>query len=133
MQKFLILAAAGEPEVYIPRSAYSSGEGQILLFLGLLGLGLLAMAVWTAVQKLLQWHRNNRAPRLTVSAAVTDKRTREYRSRYLDSLTCYVTFATEDGLEREMEVDPLLYETLRTGEQGKLTLQGTRFLGFERI
>ncbi|MBQ4606168.1 MAG: DUF2500 domain-containing protein [Clostridia bacterium] len=117
----------------ILRPGSSAAEGQILLFLGLLGLGLLAMAVWTAVQKLLQWHRNNRSPRLTLSAAVTDKRTREYRSRYLDSVTCYVTFATEDGLEREMEVDPLLYETLRTGEQGMLTLQGTRFLGFERM
>ena len=117
----------------ILRPVSSAAEGQILLFLGLLGLGLLAMAVWTAVQKLLKWHRNNRSPRLTLSAAVTDKRTREYRSRYLDSVTCYVTFATEDGLEREMEVDPLLYETLRTGEQGMLTLQGTRFLGFERM
>ena len=133
MQKFLILAAAGEPEVYIPRSAHSSGEGQILLFLGLLGLGLLAMAVWTAVQKLLQWHRNNRAPRMTLSAAVTDKRTREYHSRYRDSATCYVTFATEDGTEREMEVDQFLYEALSAGDQGKLTFQGTRFLGFERM
>lgn len=117
----------------ILRPGSSAAEGQILLFLGLLGLGLAAMAVWTAVQQLLQWHRNNRAPRLTLSAAVTDKRTREYHSRYRDSLTCYVTFAAEDGTEREMEVDQFLYETLSAGDQGSLTFQGTRFLGFERM
>ena len=44
----------------------------------------------------------------------------------------YVTFQVESGDRMEFEVDGSDYGLLVQGDIGKLSFQGTRYLGFER-
>lgn len=44
----------------------------------------------------------------------------------------YVTFQVESGDRREFRVTGSEYEMLSEGDKGKLTFQGTRYLGVER-
>ena len=44
----------------------------------------------------------------------------------------YVTFQVESGDRMEFEVDGSDYGLLMQGDIGKLSFQGTRYLGFER-
>ena len=44
----------------------------------------------------------------------------------------YVTFQVEIGDRMEFEVDGSDYGLLMQGDIGKLSFQGTRYLGFER-
>ena len=46
--------------------------------------------------------------------------------------TYYVTFEVESGDRMEMCVDGQQYGMLAEGDSGKLTFQGTRYLGFDR-
>ena len=46
--------------------------------------------------------------------------------------TYYVTFQVESGDRMEFEVDGSDYGLLVQGDIGKLSFQGTRYLGFER-
>lgn len=73
---------------------------------------------------------NNSQPRLTVNAKVISKRTRvtgEHTSTYY-----YVTFEVESGDRMELVVKGHESGMMIEGDQGKLTFQGNRFLGFER-
>ncbi len=44
----------------------------------------------------------------------------------------YATFQVESGDRMEFQVQDTDYGLLVEGDRGKLTFQGTRFLGFER-
>ena len=88
-----------------------------------------------------QWNRNNRSPRLTMDAVVTEKRqdTVEYRHfwrrgiRFTTSDTFYyVTFWLESGDRLELHVSRKQFGSMVEGDRGRLRFQGTRFLGFER-
>ena len=88
-----------------------------------------------------QWNRNNRSPRLTMDAVVTEKRqdTVEYRHfwrrgiRFTISDTFYyVTFQLESGDRLELHVPHSQFGYLVEGDRGEMTFQGTRFLGYER-
>lgn len=46
--------------------------------------------------------------------------------------TYYATFQVESGDRMELEVDDSDYGMLVEGDTGKLSFQGTRYLGFER-
>ena len=46
--------------------------------------------------------------------------------------TYQAVFLTADHVQRTFIVDDSTYEQLTEGEHGRLTYQGTRFLGFER-
>ena len=96
----------------------------------------------TAVQGIGQWNKNNNSPRLTVPATVVAKRTNVTRHRHNGanghhhhhtSTTYYVTFQVESGDRMELETAGSEYGLLVEGDNGKLTFQGTRYLGFERI
>ena len=87
-----------------------------------------------------QWHRNNNSPRLTVEATVLAKRHDVSRRRsagehhhYRTVNTYYVTFEVESGDRMELQLPSHKYGLLIEGDKGKLTFQGTRYLGFERI
>ena len=45
----------------------------------------------------------------------------------------YVTFEVESGDRMELELQGHEYGLLVEGDKGKLTFQGTRYLGFERM
>lgn len=48
------------------------------------------------------------------------------------STSYYVTFQVESGDRMELHVAGTEYGLLIEGDSGKLTFQGTRYLGFER-
>lgn len=91
------------------------------------------------------WNKNNHSAKLTVEARVVTKRMNvsgmsgghagstagmrmgsSARTRY------FATFELEKGTRLELEVNDYEYGMLAEGDQGKLTFQGTRYLGFER-
>lgn len=49
------------------------------------------------------------------------------------STSYYITFEVESGDRMELYVSSDEYGLLVIGDYGKLTFQGTRYLGFERI
>lgn len=92
----------------------------------------------TIVRGIGQWHRNNQSPVLTVQAQVAAKRTRVSRHRsgnsmhYHSSTHYYTTFEVDSGDRMELHLSGQEYGLLAEGDRGKLTFQGTRYLGFER-
>ena len=89
-----------------------------------------------------QWKRNNDSPVLTVDAAVVTKRADVSHYHHqtgvndmstMHSSTAYfVTFMVASGDRMEFQVRDTEYGMLVEGDQGKLTFQGTRYLGFDR-
>ena len=93
-----------------------------------------------------QWNKNNHSPRLAVFATVVSKRTDVSHSHHnnagdmtgasgtfsTSSTTYYATFQVESGDRLELQVNGSEFGMLAEGDQGRLTFQGTRFLGFER-
>lgn len=98
--------------------------------------------VVTAVRGIRQWNKNNNSPRLTVPATVVAKRTHVSRRRHgganghrhtHTSTSYYVTFQVDSGDRMELHVAGDEYGLLVEGDHGRLSFQGTRYLGFERI
>ena len=106
----------------------------------------LGTILFTLVGNLRTWNKNNHSPRLTVQAAVVAKRTQVSRHRHANAgdatgahgcttgsvTTYYVTFQVESGDRMELQVDSAEYGMLVEGDTGKLSFQGTRYLGFQR-
>ena len=90
-----------------------------------------------AVRGVGAWSKNNASPRLTVSAQVVTKRTQVSHHHHQESMShtstsYYATFQVESGDRMEFSVSGAEYGMLAEGDQGSLTFQGTRYLGFER-
>ena len=99
----------------------------------------LGTILFTLVGNLRTWNKNNHSPRLTVQAAVVAKRTQVSRHQHANAggttgsvTTYYVTFQVESGDRMELQVDGAEYGMLVEGDTGKLSFQGTRYLGFQR-
>ena len=99
------------------------------------------MFIVIAVKSIGQWNKNNHSPRLTVPATIVAKRTNVSRHHHggtgnhhhhHTSTIYYVTFQVESGDRVELHVAEHEYGLLIEGDTGKLTFQGTRYLGFER-
>ncbi len=91
-----------------------------------------------AVKGISQWNKNNHSPKLTVPATVVAKRTNVTHHRHRgesshSSTWYYATFQVESGDRMELAVGGQEYGLLVEGDSGKLTFQGTRYLGFERM
>lgn len=98
-------------------------------------------------KNIVTWHQNNQAPRLTVQAKVVSKRQNTMRSSATvagdlnggchttptTTTSYYVTFQVESGDRMELLMPGSEYGMIAEGDEGKLTFQGTRFLGFERM
>ncbi len=84
-----------------------------------------------------QWFKNENSPRLTVPAKIVDmqRKTHHHHSsgHHHHSHTYHVTFEVESGDRMVLKVSRSEYGMLRIGESGKVSFQGTRYLGFERI
>lgn len=93
----------------------------------------------TIIQNIRQWNKNNHSPRLTVPVTVVAKRTNVTRHQngandfHHTHTTYYATFQVESGDRMEFCMEGSAYGLLVEGDKGKLTFQGTRFLGFERM
>lgn len=96
---------------------FEIGIGAVL-FIGTLGLVLFHVI------------RNRMSPKLTVDAAIVSKR--KIRARKSSSSTCFVTFEFEGGETKEFWVTEINYRKLQEDDVGKLTYQGTRYIGFEK-
>ena len=101
----------------------------------------IGMFVVTAIKGIGQWNKNNNSPRLTVPATVVAKRTNvSYHNHagtnghhhHSTSTTYYVTFQVESGDRMELHLSGHEFGMLVEGDKGKLSFQGTRYLGFER-
>ncbi|MBE5936286.1 MAG: DUF2500 domain-containing protein [Lachnospiraceae bacterium] len=101
------------------------------------------MFIFIAIRGIGQWNKNNKSPRLTVDATVVAKRSSVSHHNHVGgtdsvghsttSTTYYVTFQVESGDRMELCVGGNEYGMLVEGDNGKLTFQGTRYLGFERM
>ena len=93
-----------------------------------------------AVRGVTRWNRNNHSPRLTVAARVVAKREEVHSHHHHQdahvhthySTTYFVTFEVDSGDRMELEVSGEESGLMAEGDQGLLTFQGTRFLGFVR-
>ena len=95
--------------------------------------------IYVIVSGLRQWNKNNHSPRLTVEAQVVSKRISVTHHHDMDNATMshtstshYVTFQVESGDRMEFHITGREYGMLAEGDFGRLSFQGTRYLGFER-
>ena len=94
------------------------------------------------------WIRNNNAPLETVDARVVAKRMKvsgrggTLMTNRISAMSTvgsstytryFVTFEPENGRRIELGVKDPEYGMLAEGDRGRLSYQGTRYLGFERI
>lgn len=99
------------------------------------------MVIFTFIRGIGEWNKNNHSPRLTVDATVVTKRSQVSHHHHnasnnamhtTHSTTYYVTFQVESGDRMELMVNGREFGMLVEGDYGKLTFQGTRYIGFER-
>ena len=121
--------------------SFFSGDGFISIFFLLFivaFVAILGMILVTFVRELSQRNKNNHSPRLTVEATVVAKRQSFSSHRSGDELHTttstryFATFQVESGDRMELQLAGNEYGLLVEGDKGKLSFQGTRFLGFER-
>lgn len=98
----------------------------VLMFIGIGG-----FVIYTLVRNISKNRKNDTAPRLTVEATVVTKRTHVWGDH--SHTNYYVTFQVASGDRMELEIQSNQFGYLVEGDRGKLTFQGTRFLGFERM
>ena len=122
-----------------PGFGFGFGMFQIMFFI-VFGLAISTVLI-SLVKGVREWNKNNHSPRLTVPATVVTKRTDVTRRRsggtnghhhYHTSTNYYVTFEVESGDRMELHLSGSEYGLLVEGDNGKLSFQGTRYLGFER-
>jgi len=98
----------------------------------------LAVFVVTIVRALREKRQNDNAPRLTVEARVTGRRseTTHHHDQNTNvthtSTDYYATFEVESGDRMEFRISGPEYGQLAEGDEGRLSFQGTRYLGFVR-
>lgn len=109
-----------------------------LMFFLIFGLFLFGL-----ISGIARWNKNNHAPRLTVNATVVAKRANVSHHTHTahhnmasvhtsSSTSYYVTFEVESGDRMELLVGSNEFGLLVEGDVGRLSFQGTRYLGFER-
>lgn len=100
------------------------------------------MIIFTFIRGIGEWNRNNHSPKLAVDATVVTKRNQVSHHHHNSSndvmhtshsTTYYVTFQVESGDRMELMVNGNEFGMLVEGDYGKLTFQGTRYIGFERV
>lgn len=103
----------------------------------------IGMMVAAGAAALREKRKNDASPVLTVEACVVSKRGDVHISHHhhgdnlamshtSSSTTYYVTFEVESGDRMEFHLSGSEYGQLVEGDRGRLTFQGTRYLGFER-
>jgi predicted membrane protein len=98
------------------------------------GVGFVFIIIYAVKQK----SKDDNSPRVTLEAKVIDKRSASYRHHTPNSHLShrhyyhYVNFELQDGQRTELRVDRIDFDSLCVADEGMLTLQGTRFISFER-
>ena len=96
----------------------------------------IGMFIFTIIRNIGEWVNNNNSPRLSVPAAIVTKRrtTHHHHSNghHHHSHTYHITFEVQSGDRMELKVPRSEFGLLVEGDEGVLSFQGTRYLGFER-
>lgn len=99
-------------------------------------LGIIVISISGSLKRYLV---NNKHPILIVTSTIVSKRT-EVSHRHDNELSVnrsdtkyYVTFEVESGDRLEFNVSGSDYGQCSVGDEGKLTFQGSRYQGFERM
>ncbi|MFS0820478.1 DUF2500 domain-containing protein [Bacillus sp. 1P02SD] len=114
------------------------------IFVMIMFVVVIGLIIFNMGKGISQWKKNEDSPKLSVPALVKTKRTHVSRHTHhhsdphhhdhVSSSTSYfVTFEFESGDRTEFKVSGGEYGQLAEGDMGKLTFQGTRYLGFERL
>ena len=115
---------------------YGAGLDLFSLMFTIVFIMVVCVFIFTIAKGLSQWNRNNHSPRLSVPARIITKRqevhNHDHDKHMSSSTSYYVTFQVESGDRLELSVNGWEYGQLAEGDFGKLTFQGTRYLGFER-
>lgn len=94
------------------------------------------MFIFVFVKNISEWHKNNHSPRLSVDAKIVDKRmaTHHHHSNghHHHTHSYHITFEVQSGDRMELRVPRDEFGLLAEGDEGVLSFQGTRYLGFER-
>ena len=97
--------------------------------------------LFTIIGGVREWSANNRQPLETLPAELVGKRTEHsshthHHDNHVHRSTdtsYYLNFQLESGDRMEFRVKGSEYGSLVEGDLGKLSFQGTRYHGFERI
>ena len=96
----------------------------------------IAVFIFAFVKIISEWVSNNNSPRLSVDAKIVDKRrtTHHHHSNghHHHTHSYHVTFEVQSGDRMELRVPRGEFGLLVEGDEGVLSFQGTRYLGFER-
>ena len=123
---------------------FENGFETMQILVPIVFLVVIGIILTMAVKGIIIWNKNNHSPRLTVDAVIVSKR--EDVSGHSHNMvgnstgihgyhtytSYYVTFQFDSGDRLEFSVEGTEYGMLAEGDRGKLTFQGTRYLGFER-
>ena len=123
---------------------FENGFETMQILVPIVFLVVIGIILTMAVKGIMTWNKNNHSPRLTVDAVIVSKR--EDVSGHSHNMvgnstgihgyhtytSYYVTFQFDSGDRLEFSVEGTEYGMLAEGDRGKLTFQGTRYLGFER-
>jgi len=122
---------------------FVSGFGAMSAFVTIFFIAVIGLIAFSAVRGIAQWSRNNASPVLTVEARIVSKRTHVSHHHHHDgndafphsvssSTQYFVTFEVESGDRMEFRVNGAEFGMLAEGDLGRLSFQGTRYLGFSR-
>ncbi|MDP4098705.1 DUF2500 domain-containing protein [Paenibacillus sp. P96] len=98
---------------------------------------ILGIIILSAGREIMGWKRNRNEPVLTVSSRIASRRM-YIQQRQLDDASptattlYFITFEVESGDRLEFKVNGEQYGMCSEGDSGRLTFQGTRYIGFER-
>lgn len=125
---------------------YGSGYDSFDAVFALAFLLAASVIVVVIIKNVSEWQKNNNSPRLAVEAVVVDRKKEVQHKQHANagdatgahgyhmttSVTYFVTFQVESGDQMKFTVNGNEYETLQEGMHGKLSFQGSRYIGFER-
>ncbi|MHA0857973.1 DUF2500 domain-containing protein [Paenibacillus sp. CMAA1364] len=100
----------------------------------------LSILLLTVGKGILRWNNNNKQPLLTVGSRIVSKRNEvnhhhNHQNDHISSYTrtnYYITFEVDSGDRIEFVVNGEEYGLCAEGDTGRLTFQGTRYMGFHR-
>jgi hypothetical protein len=106
-----------------------NGFSLVPLLVAVAGIVMVGLVFLPLILYIRQWTQNNNSTILTVDAKVMVKRAILLRTQ----VHYYVTFEIADGKQKEFNVSGKEYDMLTEGDVGRVSFQGTRYKGFERI
>lgn len=109
-------------------------------------IAVIVVIIFRSIRGISTWNKNNHSPQLTVPVLLVSKRMEVSGHSHgnagdasgvngyhtTSSTWYYATFQFASGDRMEFKVDGSEYGMLAEGDEGSLTFQGTRYLGFER-